>query len=187
MDPRHRSYVTSRYRVVCQCFVQLKFRVSEKFTKNWCNLPHDFVISKLWCRFLWPSQNIWTLRIRNKIWILVLIWNKQSSCLRSGLEYIFGFQFQTAHYFTLVSNFTPNRYGKGNSNNTKAKSSHCYVLPSHLKPVQSINQSTSPRYNIFQTDAESFLPWKGFNLKSKFFCRSLEICQDSSKRWRLLS
>ena len=112
MQPKDRSYVTSRYRVVCQCFVQLKFRVSEKFTKNWCNLPDDFVISKLWCRFLWPSQNIWTLRIRNKIWILVLIRNMQSNCLRSGLEYIFGFPFQTAHYFTLVSNFTPNRYGK---------------------------------------------------------------------------
>ena len=77
-----------------------------------CTTWSIFVMSKLCGRFLWPSQNIWTLRIRNKIWIIVLIRNMQSNCLRSGLEYIFGFPFQTAHYFTLVSNFTPNRYGK---------------------------------------------------------------------------
>ena len=64
----------------------------------------------------------------------------QSNCLRSGLEYIFGFPFQTAHYFILVSNFTPNRYGKEIQIILRLFLVIAMYLSRQFQPIESITQ-----------------------------------------------
>ena len=59
---------TSLYHCLRFHYHTIKFRYSEKSTKNWRNLPLSFYITEKsqnleedCANFLWPSQNVWTL------------------------------------------------------------------------------------------------------------------------------